>query len=126
MGQYGHVAKLAARLLSDQSFTDPDEAWREAAGRLLHSPSSRAKGCPRSTFLGLCRDGALRGVRPGDYTQADKNPAYAIRAVEALRGDPGLVSDSRLLWRIATDGKVLKPNGQMDVVTSLWTAGLLR
>lgn len=126
MGQYGEVAKMAARLLSDRTFTQPDEAWGEAAGRLLLTPSSRAKACPRTTFLGLCASGAVRGVRPGSYTRATHNPRYAERAVDTLRSDPALASEPSRLWRIATAGKEVKPNGQMDVVTSLWSEGLLR
>lgn len=126
MGQYGEVAKAAARLLSDRTFTQPDEAWREAAGQLLRTPSSRAKTCPRTTFLGLCGSGAIKGVRPGTYTQAPDNPRYADRAVEALRANPGLAEEPSQLWRIATEGKEVKPNGQMDVVTALWSDDLLQ
>ncbi len=126
MGQYGEVAKMAARLLSGRTFTQPDEAWREAAGRLLLAPSSRAKVCPRTTFLGLCGTGAVRGVRAGSYTRATHNSRYAERAADALRSDPALAGAPSRLWRIATEGKEVQPNGQMDVVTSLWSEGLLR
>lgn len=127
MGRYGEVATRAVGLLLWEPGTSPREAWVGAAGRVFSdSRSSQAKGCPKSTFLGLCEEGVVAGVHPGQYTSSTLNKGYGVRALRALRADPTLVVDAAELWRVATDGREVRPNSQMDVVSSLWSARLLR
>lgn len=100
------------------------EAWRTAA-QAIESESSRKKGCPRSTFIGLCESGRIRNIPAGNYggRPASKNAEYGIKALDTLLRSPELAED-RVLWHaIGNDG--LSPNGQMDVVISLWRAGKL-
>lgn len=126
MAQYGEVAKLAVELVNSAGYADPAEAWRAAAQRLIRSPSSRDKACPRTTFLGLCGSGAVKGIPRGSYTSAPDNPVYAAQALSALQSTPELAANRARLWAAATGGKDVRQNGQMDVVTTLWLEGLLQ
>lgn len=95
------------------------------------SESSRKKGCPRSTYLGLCEAGFVRGIPRGDYTQSEDNKRYAIDAVRLLRRDPNLAEPSASaggaarLWAAVMKGDPKRPNGQMEVVLALWNTGLI-
>jgi hypothetical protein len=121
MGKYGDAAVLAAGMLAHDEHLSPREAWMRAVAQLFpHSPSSQRKGCPRDAFLGLCEMGAIVGVKPGAYTQSVKNKGYVARALPALRADPALASDEKRLWTLATSGADTRPNGQMDVLVTLW------
>lgn len=66
------------------------------------------------------------GVDPGCYTRSRLNRDYALRALGALRAAPNLAGDLRRLWRIATQGRDIQHNSQMEVLLALWSAGLLR
>lgn len=66
------------------------------------------------------------GVAPGSYTRSVLNKGYALRALGALRRSPTLAADKGELWRTATNGQEIESNSQMEVVTALWKAGLLR
>lgn len=125
MGQYGRAACIAADLLEGKAEETPRTAWELAMRRVTTSPSSREKPCPRSTFLGLCEEGLVRGVRPGSYTSSSDNKSYALRAIRALVDDPTLASQRGVLWDLATGGKLKGRNGQLDVVLALWREGRL-
>jgi hypothetical protein len=126
MGKYGDAAEIAAALLAQQKTLEPRAAWTQAVEQVFPaSASSRAKGCPRDSFLGLCELGAVKGVAPGPYTRSVKNKTYVTRALGALRRDPGLAEDLNHLWRVATAGADTRANRQMDVVATLWRKGLL-
>ena len=127
MTKYGEVATRAVGLLLWEPDTSPVEAWASAAARVFpDSPSSREKGCPKSAFLGLCEEGIVAGVSPGSYTRSVLNKEYAVRGLGALRSLPELATDPRQLWLTATNGKHVQPNSQMEVLTALWDAGLVR
>ncbi len=128
MGSYGRAAIIATGLLRDggEGLT-PREAWEQAVATVF--PSSfecRMKACPRGAFLGLCDLGVVPGVSPGRYTSSTKNKRYAQLALAALESDPSLVDNKAALWRLATEGVDLAPNEQMDVITALWTEGLIK
>lgn len=125
MGQYGRAAVSAADLLQAGLASSPRSAWDAAMRRVTQSPSSRGKPCPRSTFLGLCEAGEVRGVAPGQYTRSPDNKVYAVRALDVLRARPSLASDPAALWAAATEGTAKAHNGQMDVLLTLWQAGLI-
>ena len=76
-------------------------------------------------FLGLCEEGLVKGIPPGDYTKSVKNKQYAIDAVRLLRLDPTLAGSKKLLWQEAIGERRIKHNQQMDVVVMLWERGLL-
>jgi len=125
MGKYGEAAEFAAQLLAKQSTMLPTTAWELAVTRVFpKSKSSRAKGCPRDSFLALCQTGVVKNVAPGTYTRSIKNKGYVERALDALRSNPAL--DERGLWQIVTDGADKVPNRQMDVVTTLFRNGFIR
>jgi hypothetical protein len=124
MGKYGETAILAAREAAKTQ--NPVDAWKSAAiATFPNSPASREKGCPKSTFLGLCENGLIVGVESGSFTRSPKNKLYALKAVQFLRQDSGLVNNSKKLWKIAIDGANKVENSQMDVVISLWLEQLI-
>ncbi len=119
MGKYGDTAIRAAREAAKTQ--NPVDAWKSAAiVTFPNSPASREKGCPKSTFLGLCENGLIVGVESGNFTRSPKNKFYALKAVHLLRQDSGLVKDPKELWSRAVDGANKVENSQMDVVISLW------
>ncbi len=124
MGKYGKTAEMAANLLHTNKVSDPVKAWKIAVAEVFpNSKSSQEKGCPRSTFLGLCEDGYVIGAQPGNYTRSEKNKAYALKAVSLLKNDPEL--DAKALWQLVIDNTDKQPNSQMDVVTTLWKNKLI-
>ena len=125
MGKYGQTAVLATKLFCSRQAVSPFDAWNRAASTVFpDSTSSRDKGCPRSTYLGLSEAGVVQGIPAGNYTRATLNKDYALRAVELLRSDPRLADSRARLWeRVVREEK--RPNGQMDVVISLWESGLV-
>lgn len=126
MGKYGRAAESAAELLSRKA-VQPRDAWNTAVARIFpDSPSSRAKGCPRDSFLGLCSIGAIAGVQAGNYTRSVKNMSYVSRALRALRSNPALIENEDRLWEIATNGVKKVPNHQIEVLTALWRTRKIR
>jgi hypothetical protein len=127
MGKYGRTAEIAVQLVAKNGSVTPREALDSAALTMFpNSSSSRTKGCPRGSFLGLCEMGVVQNVAAGSYTGSVENKDYAVRALQILRSNPALSSDKRTLWQTVTDGAGKAPNGQMDVVTTLFRSGLVR
>ncbi len=125
-GTYGRAAVLAVELYRSGKATSPQDAWEKAVAVVFpDSPSSRAKGCPKGAFLGLCSEGLIRGINPGEYTTSRDNSSYAVRAVHVLEDDPSLAKNKARLWSEVMDGGEKRHNSQMDVVTALWAAGLI-
>lgn len=126
MGKYGKTAIRASELLTTGSTSDPVVAWTQAAREIFpSSPSSQKKGCPRGAFLGLCADGLVSGVAPGNYTRSKENRRYAREAVELLQESPLLAENPNELWGKVMRGEEKAENSQMDVVISLWQAGAI-
>lgn len=126
MAGYGDVALKAVALISREDKLTPATAWDAAVAEAFpHSKSAQEKGCPRSTFLGLCESGRLKGVPPGRYTRSSKNKAYALLALDVLKRDPALAGDLKLLWNTVLSGDTKHPNHQMLVVVALWTENLV-
>ncbi len=89
---------------------------------------SRNKGCPRSTFLGLCENGYVKGVPIGNYKilKNSKNKNYAIKALKLLKSNPHLATlKPKILWEFVMNGVSKTPNSQMDIVLALWNEGLI-
>ena len=127
MAKYGAAAQLAAEIMNEDRVEQPREAWAFAVRRVFpNSLSSQRKSCPRDAFLALCQAGAVQGVPAGAYTKSIRNREYAIRALHALRADPGLINDPAGLWRRATGGEGTRHNSQREVVRALWLAGQIR
>jgi hypothetical protein len=126
MGCYGEAAVKAAKMLRDGEEASPVHAWACAVRKVFpDSQSSQKKGCPRGSFLGLCEEGKVQGVAPGNYTKSEKNKQYALAAVELLEREPTLMNDPKLLWKKVLDGVVKAHNHQMTVVAALWSAELI-
>jgi uncharacterized protein DUF6979 len=128
MTKYGEAAVMAARA-ADQSGIAPARAWTDAVSVLYaNSEWGRKKSCPKHAFLGLCEAGVIRGVPPGQYAahRSGSNKEFTMRALEAVRQDPALLLQKSRLWEIATDGSGVGENGQLGVLESLRSAGLLR
>jgi hypothetical protein len=119
MAKYGECAVQAAKLASNCG--NPVSAWNQAAASTFNeSRSAREKGCPKSTFLGLCENGLVAGVAAGKYTRSVDNKAYAMKALTLLRQNNELADDPRLLWRSVMGNVQKVENSQMEVVIALW------
>ena len=122
--RYGEAALIAAREAASPKIS-PAVRWESAMAKLYPtSPSARKKGCPRGAFLGLCEEGLVKDIPPGNYTASKANKAYAVRAAALLT--EGTQSWSRsALWQVVTDDPEKAHNSQMDIVMALWKNGLL-
>jgi hypothetical protein len=129
MGKYGGAAVLAANLYREHSASSPINAWEMAVAVIFPSSrSSQAKSCPRSAFLGLCESGSITGIPTGRYCNSIQNKKYALKGLALLKEKPVLSNDEKALWQhvMAEEDNVNKtPNHQMDVVISIWNAGLI-
>lgn len=126
MGKYGETAVQSTQLIRDGLYSSPLDAWQQAAAIVFsQQPSSQKKGCPKDTFLSLCGAGLVAGVPAGEYTRSKYNKEYALKAYQALVSDPTLGQDHKKLWIASCGDANKKDNSQMDVVCSLWDAGLL-
>lgn len=124
--KYGQAAKVAAQLLLAREEIAPRAAWTRAVAKIFQdSLSSRNKGCPRSSFLALCEFGAIKNVPKGAYTSSVENKRYMDRALRALFADPSLLHNEKRLWQITTNNSGIVPNGQIEVLTTLWQEGLV-
>lgn len=75
----------------------------------------------------------VRGVEPASakVVEDNRNAAYAVTAAHLLAREPELATAGPgRLWRRVMQEQGLdpgkRPNGQMDVVLSLWNGGHLR
>ncbi len=125
MGKYGQTAKLAVQNMKRNTGLTPQSAWKNAAQNIFETQAARKKGCPKSTFLGLCEDGKVKGIAAGSYTRSYKNKDYALTALELLKENSAYKSDQKLLWQKVIDGTNKVHNQQMDVVITLFEEGLL-
>ena len=123
MGNFGNAAIKAVELIREGSCNNPEEAWNKSLNEHTDSENSRSKGCPREAFLGLCEEGIVVGIPAGKYTSSKKNKAYAIKAVGMLRKSERKLNQNDLWTEIAPG---VAPDGQMDVVLSLWKRGLIK
>jgi hypothetical protein len=131
MAKYGTTAVRAVERM--QRGVPADAAWKSVADELFpDAPDARCKSCPREAFLGLCEAGLVQGVARKSRMEPVESPnrKYAVTAIRLLEADPDLARGSKIgLWRrvmaeLGEDpGK--KHNQQIDVVLSLWEAGLI-
>lgn len=119
MSQYPNIAIKSVRDLRENSMLSPRDAWESNAKRFYpHQLSSQKKGCPKSTFLGLCEQGKIKGVKSGSYTRSKLNKQYGLKAVEYLITQPNL--NETELWSLISEKT---PNEQMSVVIALFKNG---
>lgn len=80
-GKYGQAAVDAVESFRSALEKGPRGAWSRAVARLFpKSPSSRDKGCPMYAFLGLCGEGLVRGIPPGDYRVREEQAIRSRRS----------------------------------------------
>jgi hypothetical protein len=128
MGKYGEAALKAVNLIKSDGEVSPIYAWEATTIEIFgKGTSSQAKGCPKSTFLGLCEEGLVTGVRLGKYLKNinSKNKLYGLKAVELLTQQASLASNIKQLWELVFEGEYKMHNDQMDVVVSLWENNLI-
>lgn len=123
MNKYGELALLAAKYY--ETTKCPIEAWEKGAKKIFDSTESQKKGCPKSTFLGLCEEGLIFGVKRGSYTTSDLNKKYALKAVKYLVRTEVIQISPKNLWEIIQNNNEIKHNSQMDVVLALWNNNLI-
>ncbi|WP_339169204.1 hypothetical protein MKX75_07960 [Paenibacillus sp. FSL R5-0341] len=127
--KYVQAAINAVHYVETKKFVDPVEAWSFATGELFGEGSwGQRKGCPKTAFLGLCEDGYVKGIPQGRYNHKENslNKRYAINTVKLFHEDPSMAHEnSKKLWSVVTEGKVIKPNYQVDIVKALWRKGMI-
>ncbi len=127
MNKYGQAAVQAVEFIHNQSYKQPRDAWDAATSQIFgQGSSSQEKSCPKNAFLGLCEDGLVKGIAPGNYTRSKKNKKYATNAIRVLQKQPSLVDEPNSLWKIVTDGDSILHNQQMNVVIALWRNGFIK
>jgi hypothetical protein len=125
---YGRAAVRAAQMLQESTSSDPEAAWKRAITLETESKDSRDKPCPRGAFLGLCGGGHIPGCSKRSAFLRNTNGDYAVRMLRAIQKDESLLGDRERLWKAAIGRGRDSPSeqGQIDVVVSLWTAGLIQ
>lgn len=136
MGQFGDVAVRAARLLQGNPHYSAKQVWFAEINNMNLAPSTKAKGCPRYAFIGLCEYGCIAGV-PATKTPPPTglNALYALEGLSILNNRIGLGADRNMmvpsrisLWRDVLHNLAITDkshNSQMDVVIELWINGLI-
>jgi hypothetical protein len=126
MGQFGLTAVEAVEIYKKGIVTSPAEAWDKSAQKNTPSETTQEKGCPRSTFLGLCEEGLICCIPQGNYTDSKDNKSYGIKAVDYLKNNPLFEKSSPIkLWEAIGNADKCH-NQQMDVVIALWNAGVIK
>jgi hypothetical protein len=122
--RYGEAALLAARRESANGLT-PLARWQNAMETLYPTSSTaRRKAGPRGAFLGLCEEGSVKGIPPGQYAASKDNKAYAVRAV-ALLAEGTQKWSTTALWQAVSNNPDKTHDSQMDVVLALWKNDLI-
>ena len=125
MNKYALIA-IGAVVLAREEDIDPTNAWKKVADEIFKdSKSSRDKGCPRGAFLGLCEEGAVKGIKPGNYTKSLKNKSYALKGLELILKNNKLSENPKLLWDLVVN-EDKRSNSQMEIVCELYKHNLLQ
>jgi len=123
--KYGKAAVECAKILAAEKDSNPKSVWESVTKKIFgKETSSQKKGCPRNAFLGLCEEGLVKGVPPGNYTKSKLNKRYAVKAVDVLARNPDIRFTPESLWDKIVKGKKAH-NHQMDVVLALWNNNLI-
>ena len=91
----------------------------KTANLIIENSTTRVKGCPKSTFIGLCISGELKGINKTDESNSP-NYKYAKCAIDILRKDENL-SKVEVWSRVQEKMKTaVSHQGQLDVLLGLW------
>lgn len=126
MKKYNKYGQTAIRTLEIHQTTNLlRDSWNIAITDFYDSESSQNKGCPRSTFLGLCEIGLIKGISKGGYnSNSTINKNHAIDAVTYLKENKVKSISTKELWNKLNVGNK-SHNSQMDVVLALWYNDLI-
>lgn len=125
---YSTVTINAAKVTRDYNISSIATWKLFAENAFPQSKSRQDKGCPKNTFLSLCQQGKVKGIPAGAYTTSINNQRYALNALSILHAQPDKNFSASELWKAVMeleDDRNKAPNGQMEVVLTLWQAGLL-
>jgi hypothetical protein len=81
MTDFGNVAVNVVKSWAEDKSVDPHKVWRKECLKAGLSVSLAEKGCPKSTFLGLCEEGLIKGIDKGSYTRSIINKSYGLAAI---------------------------------------------
>ncbi|GKX30762.1 hypothetical protein SH1V18_32420 [Vallitalea longa] len=127
MNKYALVTIKTVEFYKNNQNYDIRKSWEITADKVFGKNTAGAdKGCPKSTFLGLCEAGYVKGVKRGNYTRSEKNKKYGIDAVKILQETPQLANSNSCadnLWKSVAGDK--QSNSQMEVVLALWNYNLI-
>lgn len=66
--KYAKASIIAVNHHNQSVAKDIENSWQMAMLEVFPTQeSSRKKGCPKSTFLGLCENGYVKGIPAGKY-----------------------------------------------------------
>lgn len=126
---YKTVAIHAAQVAREYKIS-PVKTWQFfVENEYPESVSSQDKSCPKSTFLGLCQEGKIKGIPPGTYTSSKDNSRYGVNAVKILTNNAGKKYEPSELWKEVLkqeEDQNKRSNSQMEVVLGLWEEGLIQ
>lgn len=125
MSKYAQAALDTVTENQGKKSPDMRQAWDKTMAEYFPTQeASRKKGCPKNAFLGLCEEGLIVDIPPGNYglKSENLNKIYAVKAVGwVFEG----VTDKKELWQLS-GGAGKRHNSQMDIVLALAKAGLLK
>lgn len=122
MNKYGLIAiKSTQNFKENYSIT---EIYSRTAQVIFDSKSSQEKSCPKTTYLGLCEEGLVKGIPKGKYTKSVKNKEYALKAIKILKQNTKTSFLPKELWE-KLELKDKRHNSQMDIVLALWNEKLI-
>lgn len=110
---------LTAKIIRDE--------WEKAVSQYTDKESYIKKGCPKTTFLGLCFSGKIKDMRITPKKLKYKNAYYGITMLETLQNNliPDLVNDEKAFWQyhIENYGFPKTSNHQYIIVKILFDGG---
>jgi len=129
MGQYGIIAVEAAKKLCALEEKEYKNTWVSTCDVLYPNMNKGDKPCPKTTFIGLCERGFIKGVIGNiDYT-IEKNKQYGWEACRLIKEDETIINNKTSLWKkimgLLGEPITKRQNSQMDVVVSLYKNDLL-
>lgn len=126
MSKYGEAAVKTVKYIRENN-SNPRESWEVITREIFGvGTAAQAKGCPKTTFLGLCETGIVNGIPKGEYTKSDKNKKYGLKAIELIKNNPELINNKKELWKRTIEPEEKAHNSQMDVVIELWNNRMIR
>jgi hypothetical protein len=116
--QYAKAAEEAYNLVVNKKkgFSD---AWEISVQKNIEKETSRKKGCPKQTFIGLCDHGHLEKIT-GKQEVVSINYRYALFAIQEWKKNPKV--SNTIMWNKIVErfGEAKNHNEQLSVVRGLW------